>query len=305
MVNPEWHHKFPEAEALFLEPGASDHSLILVHLGIQLHIGKPPFRFFSLWFENPAFEDVVFLAWDTQISGSPQVCLTRKLKGLKGLLKQLNKTEYDNLPARTDEARDALLQIQRLLLQQHGSEDLKVQENLALEKLVQLSVAEERFFKQKCRIRWIKEGDSNTSFFHNSVKARFNRNKILSRLLENGSRIHEQATIHAAAVSYFENLFTYPSPSYASSPPLSSFISKTISPGQALDLTRRVTGEEIRDTVFRMKPDKAPGPDGFSIDFFQKSWHIVGVEVVSAISSFFDCGRLLKELNHKLCPNLC
>ena len=50
--------------------------------------------------------------------------------------------------------------------------------------------------------------------------------------------------------------------------------------------------------VFRMNPDKAPGPDGFSTSFFQKFWHIVGDDVTLANSSFFDGGRLLKELNH-------
>ena len=50
--------------------------------------------------------------------------------------------------------------------------------------------------------------------------------------------------------------------------------------------------------VFRMKVDKAHGPDGFSTSFFHKCWSIVGDDVVRAITSFFEGGRLLKELNH-------
>ena len=46
-----------------------------------------------------------------------------------------------------------------------------------------------------------------------------------------------------------------------------------------------------------MKPDKAPGPDGYTAFFFQQMWHIVGLDVISAAQSFFADGKLLKEHN--------
>ena len=66
----------------------------------------------------------------------------------------------------------------------------------------------------------------------------------------------------------------------------------------AQDLIRPVRTEEIKETIFRMKPDKAPRPDGYNAFFFQKMWHIVGEDVVAAVRSFFHSGSLLKELNH-------
>ena len=46
-----------------------------------------------------------------------------------------------------------------------------------------------------------------------------------------------------------------------------------------------------------MKPDKAPGPDGYTVGFFQKMWPVVENDVCAAVKSFFDSGRLLKEFN--------
>ena len=60
------------------------------------------------------------------------------------------------------------------------------------------------------------------------------------------------------------------------------------------DLERDVSTEEIQAVVFGIHPDKAPGPDGFNGHFFRKAWHIIGDDVVQAISSFFSSGQLLK-----------
>jgi hypothetical protein len=62
-------------------------------------------------------------------------------------------------------------------------------------------------------------------------------------------------------------------------------------------LIKAVTAEEIRDTMFSMKSNKAPGPDGYTADFFKASWSMVGADVVEAIQDFFVYGKLLKEVN--------
>ncbi|KAK0607989.1 hypothetical protein LWI29_023662 [Acer saccharum] len=43
--------------------------------------------------------------------------------------------------------------------------------------------------------------------------------------------------------------------------------------------------------------EKAPGPDGFPIEFFKKAWSIVGRDVIVAIRNFFQYGKLLKAAN--------
>ena len=214
---------------------------------------------------------MVSSAWTSQIEGSPIFCLVRKLKGLKAALKHLNKTEFVSISERTQEARASLLQIQRRLHQLQGDENLKYQEKHALDKLLLFSRAEESFLKQKSRIRWIKEGDSNSRFFHHSVQARFNQNKIISIVLDSGERIHDPVAIHAAVVDHFGTHFSSSSNLSTPVPNLDSFINKAISPAQANALIRHVSPAEIKEAIFHMKPDKAPGPDGFFASFFQKS----------------------------------
>lgn len=54
---------------------------------------------------------------------------------------------------------------------------------------------------------------------------------------------------------------------------------------------------EIRKVVFSFEGNKAPGPDGFPMFFFQKLWDIVAKDVCNVVKEFFDARRILKEIN--------
>lgn len=57
------------------------------------------------------------------------------------------------------------------------------------------------------------------------------------------------------------------------------------------------TDLEIKSAVFAIHGDKAPGPDGFSANFYQGFWDIVGGEVCCDVRSFFTTGSLLPRYN--------
>nr|GEX15550.1 RNA-directed DNA polymerase, eukaryota, reverse transcriptase zinc-binding domain protein [Tanacetum cinerariifolium] len=78
---------------------------------------------------------------------------------------------------------------------------------------------------------------------------------------------------------------------------------------------REVTREEIKDAMYSIDDNKAPGPNGYNAKFFKKAWNIVGNDVCRAVEEFFlsvgndVCraveefflsGKLLGELNATL-----
>ncbi|GJR54178.1 hypothetical protein Tco_1404699 [Tanacetum coccineum] len=128
-------------------------------------------------------------------------------------------------------------------------------------------IEEERFLKQKAKVLWLKEGDSNSAYFHKTVKSRTSRSRI--DVVSNGDGIV-----------------------FANEEVPAAFI--------ANHMVRNVTDREIKDAMFSMGDDKAPGPDGYSTAFFKDAWVIIGEEITLAIREFFINGKLLKEINHTI-----
>ena len=57
------------------------------------------------------------------------------------------------------------------------------------------------------------------------------------------------------------------------------------------------TEEEIHSILMEMNGDKAPGPDGFTVAFWQTCWEFVKEEIVDLFKEFYDQRSFAKSLN--------
>ncbi|GJR24075.1 retrovirus-related pol polyprotein from transposon TNT 1-94 [Tanacetum coccineum] len=60
---------------------------------------------------------------------------------------------------------------------------------------------------------------------------------------------------------------------------------------------KEVNDNEIREAMFSIGDNKAPGQDGYTAKFFKKVWNIVGKDVCNAVKEFFSSGKLLGPLH--------
>ncbi|RVX05297.1 LINE-1 reverse transcriptase-like [Vitis vinifera] len=72
---------------------------------------------------------------------------------------------------------------------------------------------------------------------------------------------------------------------------------KQLSSREADGLEVPFSVEEIHSALMEMGGDKAPGPDGFSVAFWQECWDFVKEEVVEMFKEFFEHGSFAKSLN--------
>ena len=71
---------------------------------------------------------------------------------------------------------------------------------------------EELYWCQRSRLNWLKEGDSNTKFFHTVANGRRNRN-FISHIYHNHVRIEDAKEIGQVFKSIFQSQFRFKRPS--------------------------------------------------------------------------------------------
>ena len=209
---------------------------------------------------------------------------SKRLQHVKFRLKRWNKHHFRNLQAQKVAAQTKLDIITRQIRDQGMTYDLSKAETSALKELEEWELREEIFWKQKSRVDWLQEGDRNIAFFHNSVKARRQGNSISSLVSSDGIRISSCKEISREAVNYFSNLFTRDAlPAEAEEQAILDCIPLLVSTEMNEALLSPIQLLELEKVVFNMKKGKAPGPDGFPIEFFQEFWEIIKFDLLEVV----------------------
>lgn len=76
--------------------------------------------------------------------------------------------------------------------------------------------------------------------------------------------------------NYFQNIFSMMGTNFER---VVSEVQPGISEFQNNMLIEDVKQDEVKDVLFSMDPDKAPGYDGYTPGFYQKCWPIIGKDV--------------------------
>ncbi|CAA7058378.1 unnamed protein product [Microthlaspi erraticum] len=299
VINEVWQDTYPNSNALFDTPGSSDHSPCLVSLSNEVTRRKIRFNFFTFFTLHPDYRTLMEEAWSSvSVSGGTTFSLYQRLRSAKACCKGLNRSSFSNIQARSKGALEAQESVQRNLLSDPSPELFHL-EFEARKSWVLLSTAEESFFRQKSRVHWLKEGDSNTRFFHRSVKANLSRNIIHHLRDNNGIKVSNPEQLKSMTVAYYRDLLGSPNLAVH---PFSKAQIQAIHPYRcgnvmASSLVAIPTDAEITQALFSLPKNKAPGPDGFTMEFFTSSWDLVGPDLLAAVREFFTGSFMLRQVN--------
>lgn len=76
-----------------------------------------------------------------------------------------------------------------------------------------------------------------------------------------------------------------------------SLFTNKITIEEASKMCEVISDEEIKNVLFDIGDNKAPGPDGYTSKFYKKAWSVVGKEVCNAVRLFFQNGIMPKGIN--------
>lgn len=145
--------------------------------------------------------------------------------------------------------------------------------------------------KHRSRVRWPKEEERNTKFFHGIASARIRRNRI-STLWDGNVRLVNKEDIINHTSAYYRSLYTKED---RDMPTLDNHDFAKISEERAAWLEREFEEEEVQLVVFNLGQDRAPSRDGFSMAFFCHFLDIVSDETMVFMREFHGRGKLSKN----------
>ena len=101
-----------------------------------------------------------------------------------------------------------------------------------------------------------------------------------------GGWLEEEDAIKNSATQFFQKLFT--SERQDRLPSVFDFQLPCVSQEDNDALQCLPALEEVKDVVFSLSSESAPGPDGFGVGFYQTCWQIIGEDLVDAVQEFFQ-----------------
>ncbi|GKD11164.1 hypothetical protein Tco_1190849, partial [Tanacetum coccineum] len=260
LVNESFMDKYPKAFGIFLPYLISDHSPAILIIKEGAPKKKKSFKFSNFITIKEGFLETVKKEWNVSFQGREPERVSKNINKYPHDV-TVKKAAVDTLNAYTEAVKDEL-----------------------------------GLLKQKAKVNWMKNGDKNTAFFYSFLKARKNRNIVESIYDERGNRF-EGDKVTDQFVKHFEDFL---GTSFLVDPINADIFTNTLSMTEAEYMVRDVSQDEIKNALFDIDGDKAPGPDGFSSEFFKKAYDVIGKDFSSAVKEFFRSGTLLREINSTL-----
>ncbi|KAK9289093.1 hypothetical protein L1049_017564 [Liquidambar formosana] len=296
LINSHWIDAWNNSYCITLPQVNSNHHPLLLVATHNSFSGPRPFRFIDAWTYHSSFMKIVSDCWKSTIAyGCPMFILREKLKRLKLCLKAWNKEVFGHIDNRVQDDQNALAAVQDQIERVGPQHSLLQQEATCKQALLESLRIQERFWKDKSRMRWLSEGDRNSAYFHKVTKIRAVQGKIHVLKGDQGL-ISDPIHIKQHIVDYYTTLYSASSPTLHSDL-VDSIIPQMVTEEENILLTSVPSAEEIRAAIFSMDPHSSPGPDGFNGFFFQTCWEIVSSDVIKAVTIFFEKGFFIPNFN--------
>ncbi|KAL8094028.1 hypothetical protein AgCh_035786 [Apium graveolens] len=212
------------------------------------------FCFENSWLQEPSFKGEVATLWN---SIAPMNIIP-KLLSLSSMLAKWGNKFFHKFRDKVKSQKEVL----NSLVDREDEVGVKMYFE-ERDKLNELLLHEEMYWKQRAKIFWLKDGDANTKFFHAQATKRKKLNHIAYLVTDSGDKVDDHERMYSIELPVITEL-------------------------QNKELTAELSFEEFTVALKQMHPEKAAGPDGYSPAFFQHLWGLVGKDVFDCCKKWLD-----------------
>ncbi|XP_028551238.1 uncharacterized protein LOC114579784 [Dendrobium catenatum] len=269
LMNSEGLRWAPVAVVKHLVRLTSDHCPLLVNLFAETpRPGNIWIRFKDIWMTYPVTWRLVWKNWTMEDFGMPDEVVNRKCSRT---LKALFFWSHNRLKELSELKLSLESHIEELQLVDCSPNELNEEQEQELRlKAIELNTTLARlatWWKQREKARWIDEGDTNLHFFHSFASGRMRGNRIIEVIDSNGERIVDPNLIQEEFWNFFMLKWRDRQVSLANWP---EFCNDDMIPVKFSEsMEAEISESEIRQAVFSMGSNRAPGIDGITSSFFK------------------------------------
>jgi hypothetical protein len=155
---------------------------------------------------------------------------------------------------------------------------------------------EEIKWYQPAKVKELLEGDSNTKYFHLIANGKHRKTRIF-QLQHEDNIIEGEKELSDYEMTYYKDLFSAPTDNSFTFDESRVDDVPQVSEEENNLLTLPFIEEEVRNVIFQMEHNKAPGPDGFSAKFYQACWNIIKEDLMAMFAEFHVRNLPLYSLN--------
>lgn len=141
--------------------------------------------------------------------------------------------------------------------------------------------------KGRAKVRWLKEGDRNSKYFHPIASSRQRQNRIDGIKDLNGNWVEGEA-MEKVFLDHFILMFDVVSS--VDMLPILSKVNKMVSDEYNALLDREFTKDEVEIALSQMSMDSSPGLHGLNVSFFRECWDSMGNDVFFSLLKLLNSG---------------
>ena len=146
----------------------------------------------------------------------------------------------------------------------------------------------------RSRINWVENGERNNKFFLSLEKQRQTKKTITKLKQQNGKIANDKIEILKEIEQFYSSLYTTNNPKKDE---IVQYINECKTNNRLSDTERdkcegKLTVAECTSAIKKFKPNKSPGSDGLSAEFYKTFWHKIDNIVVDSLNYAYKNGEL-------------
>ncbi|XP_020967472.1 uncharacterized protein LOC110266796 [Arachis ipaensis] len=288
LVSVEWIDVYPDMRLRGGPRSLLDHCPLIIEDSRNFD-GLRPFRSLDSWFTHDGFMRMVKEEW----RGLGEVHFLEKMKALTTPLRIWHKQHFGDITEKIKRFEEELKKVDDMVSSGRYDGTMEARRRALVRCCEKWYVRQDVHWKQMSRSRHASEMDRNTRYFHNIASVR-RRNNRIEALVIHGRTVQNQARIKTAIRDFYKCLYHQEvSPNVSFRDGLVNRLGRE--EAEALEVLPSV--DEVKEAVWDCESSKAPGSDGYNMNFIKRCWNEIGTEFTAAVMSFFETASLPRDSN--------